>query len=257
MNSSLLSSYAESQKAAIIPNGMVPDDVMRVGFDGLEGYGDAVETRHIFIVDKRALERECLARGLREHNDRLDITTVGSLQEMHAQTNAMAHTTAVLVVLGNRQIKDPAANEEISQLVVEMVGVPVIVLADADDPATILAALECGVHGYIPTSVSIRVAAEAIALAEAGGVFVPANAILALSKVIHANSDGLQSMNGMFTMREAHVVEALRRGKANKIIAYELNLCESTVKVHIRNIMKKLKATNRTEVAYKLRDMTN
>jgi DNA-binding NarL/FixJ family response regulator len=37
---------------------------------------------------------------------------------------------------------------------------------------------------------------------------------------------------------------------ANKLIAYELNMCESTVKVHIRNIMKKLNATNRTQVAY-------
>jgi DNA-binding NarL/FixJ family response regulator len=45
-------------------------------------------------------------------------------------------------------------------------------------------------------------------------------------------------------------VEALRKGKANKIIAYELQMRESTVKVHVRNIMKKLHATNRTEVAY-------
>ena len=50
-------------------------------------------------------------------------------------------------------------------------------------------------------------------------------------------------------------MDALRRGKANKIIAYELNLRESTVKVHVRNIMKKLKATNRTEVAFKIRDL--
>ncbi|MEK1944404.1 MAG: LuxR C-terminal-related transcriptional regulator, partial [Ensifer adhaerens] len=54
--------------------------------------------------------------------------------------------------------------------------------------------------------------------------------------------------------REIEVAEALRRGKANKIIAYEMDLCESTVKVHIRNIMKKLNATNRTEVAYKIRE---
>jgi DNA-binding NarL/FixJ family response regulator len=59
----------------------------------------------------------------------------------------------------------------------------------------------------------------------------------------------------MFTARQAEVVEALRRGKANKIIAYELKLRESTVKVHIRNIMKKVKATNRTEVAYKINDL--
>jgi DNA-binding NarL/FixJ family response regulator len=37
---------------------------------------------------------------------------------------------------------------------------------------------------------------------------------------------------------------------ANKLIAYELSMCESTVKVHVRNIMKKLKATNRTQVVY-------
>ena len=46
------------------------------------------------------------------------------------------------------------------------------------------------------------------------------------------------------------VIRALQQGKSNKVIAYELNMCESTVKVHVRNIMKKLHATNRTEVAY-------
>jgi DNA-binding NarL/FixJ family response regulator len=50
--------------------------------------------------------------------------------------------------------------------------------------------------------------------------------------------------------RQAAVIEALRQGKPNKIIAYELEMRESTVKVHVRNIMKKLKARNRTEVAY-------
>ena len=54
----------------------------------------------------------------------------------------------------------------------------------------------------------------------------------------------------MFTARQAAVIGALRQGKQNKIIAYELNMRESTVKVHVRNIMKKLNATNRTEVAY-------
>nr|WP_246482341.1 LuxR C-terminal-related transcriptional regulator [Methylopila capsulata] len=57
-------------------------------------------------------------------------------------------------------------------------------------------------------------------------------------------------MAGRFTARQAAVVDALRQGKANKIIAYELNMRESTVKVHVRNIMRKLKAKNRTEVAF-------
>ena len=57
------------------------------------------------------------------------------------------------------------------------------------------------------------------------------------------------------TSRQAAVAERLRRGKPNKIVAYELNMCESTVKVHIRNIMKKLQATNRTEAGFKLNAM--
>ena len=54
------------------------------------------------------------------------------------------------------------------------------------------------------------------------------------------------------TQRQAAVAEALRHGKSNKIIAYELNMCENTVKVHIRSILKKLHATNRTEAAFRL-----
>jgi len=49
--------------------------------------------------------------------------------------------------------------------------------------------------------------------------------------------------------RELAVVRAIQQGKPNKIIAYQLGMCESTVKVHVRNVMKKLKARNRTEVA--------
>ena len=67
-----------------------------------------------------------------------------------------------------------------------------------------------------------------------------------------ARSEPAKGLGDLFTPRQAAVAHALRRGKANKIIAYELNMCESTVKIHIRNILKKLKATNRTEAAFKL-----
>jgi DNA-binding NarL/FixJ family response regulator len=44
-------------------------------------------------------------------------------------------------------------------------------------------------------------------------------------------------------------VRAIQQGKPNKVIAYELNMCLSTVKVHVRNTMRKLGAKNRTDVA--------
>jgi DNA-binding NarL/FixJ family response regulator len=51
------------------------------------------------------------------------------------------------------------------------------------------------------------------------------------------------------TDTQAAVVQAIRRGKSNKAIACELDMRESTVKVHVRNIMKKFEAKNRTEIA--------
>ena len=63
-------------------------------------------------------------------------------------------------------------------------------------------------RGY---SVKVRVAAEAIGLARAGGIFVPANAVLALREMIHASGGTPRPLTGQFTMREAAVVEALRK----------------------------------------------
>ncbi|HEX4767595.1 MAG TPA: LuxR C-terminal-related transcriptional regulator [Lichenihabitans sp.] len=51
------------------------------------------------------------------------------------------------------------------------------------------------------------------------------------------------------TGRELEVLHRLERGLQNKIIAYELGISQSTVKVHVRSIMRKT-ATNRTQVAY-------
>ena len=55
----------------------------------------------------------------------------------------------------------------------------------------------------------------------------------------------------MVTPRELAVIRAIRNGKSNKVIAYELGMCESTVKVHVRRIMKKLNAKNRTDAVMK------
>ncbi|TPJ73360.1 response regulator transcription factor [Mesorhizobium sp. B2-5-13] len=244
---------SDSWNDAAVPlhNGHLP------GANGL-GRSD-VEEEHrseglVLIVDKRALERECLARGLIEHNPTLRVSAVGSLDEIQ-HIAGKEDPSAVLVILGARKVSEQSVRAELTDFIAEIGTVPVIVVVDSDDPGEVLAALECGARGYIPTSVKVKVAAEAIGLARAGGIFVPASCVLALREIIHSTANGARPLAGMFTIREAAVVEALRKGKANKIIAYELNLCESTVKVHIRNIMKKLKATNRTEVAYKLRQM--
>lgn len=207
------------------------------------------------IIDSRALDRECLAQSLTSHDLGMEVLAVASVDEWRRKGEFHPRLGAILLNLGGRKTTDGNVATEIARLTTEFQSVPVVVLADTDDLPQILKALECGVRGYIPTSVGIEVCVEAIGLAIAGGIFVPASSVLAMRHLIDSNSQGALPQAGMFTLRQAEVVQALRRGKANKIIAYELNLRESTVKVHIRNIMKKLKATNRTEVAYKINDL--
>jgi DNA-binding NarL/FixJ family response regulator len=215
------------------------------------------DDRSVLIIDTRTLERQCLATTLRANGLRMGALTVGSIAEWQ-QGNEGQPIGAVLLNIAGRKMDDGTLADEIKQVTSEVAPAPVIVLADGDDLNQTLRVLQYGARGFIPTSVGIEVCVEAISLAIAGGTFILANTNFSPSAatVIEPPQRPRQNeLSRLFTMRQAEVVQALRKGKANKIIAYELNLRESTVKVHIRNIMKKLKATNRTEVAYKLNDM--
>jgi DNA-binding NarL/FixJ family response regulator len=62
--------------------------------------------------------------------------------------------------------------------------------------------------------------------------------------------DGSEAAGGSeITPRELEVLASLAKGKSNKMIARELDLREGTVKVHVRSLLKKLNATNRTQLA--------
>jgi DNA-binding NarL/FixJ family response regulator len=211
------------------------------------------QDRTLLIIDSRALDRECFAQGLVVGGIGMKVVHLGSIDEFNSR-DRMSCVAAVVLNIGGRKVGEPAVTEEIRRLCADLRPKPVILLADTDELPQILQALECGVRGFIPTSVGIDVCIEAIGLAIAGGVFVPASSVYAMRRLVESAGDA-RPLDGMFTPRQAEVVDALRRGKANKIIAYELNLRESTVKVHIRNIMRKLKATNRTEVAFKINEL--
>ncbi|RWK76796.1 MAG: response regulator transcription factor [Mesorhizobium sp.] len=175
-----------------------------------------------------------------------------SMQEWKGVQEHHPPLAAILFNAGGRRFTDQTVVNEVTHLVSDFRSVPVAVLADSEDVTDLLKALDCGVRGYIPTSVGIDVCIEAINLAIAGGTFVPASGLLAFRQALDGKVSEPNRISAMFTPRQVAVAKALRQGKPNKIIAYELNKCEGTVKVHVRSIMKKLKATNRTEVAYKI-----
>lgn len=210
--------------------------------------------KSIMILDRRSLDGQCLAKCLRSHKSGLEFVAVTSAEHWKSVRDDFPPLAAILLNIGGDNADNPAVAESVRSLAEEF-RVQVILLADSADLLQIMKALEYGAKSYIPSSVTIDVCLEAIALSLAGGVYLPASSVLAARQMLAAEVPPVRLLDSMFTARQIEVVNALRRGKANKIIAYELNLRESTVKVHIRNIMKKMNATNRTEVAYKLNEL--
>lgn len=86
-------------------------------------------------------------------------------------------------------------------------------------------------------------------LARCGNVVGESQPLVSAAEVSdHATEAGLSTLPKVcFTRREIELLDLLRRGKQNKLIAYELGISLSTVKAHLRSIMMKLKAKNRTE----------
>jgi len=209
---------------------------------------------YLAIFDKRNLDRECLANSLTSHSIGISIFTFSGLASWQQCKATLGTLRAALVNIGSADVTDMAIRQEITQLVTTLEPVPVVVLSNSQTLDHVLQAIDLGVHGFIPSSVDVDVCIEAIGLAIAGGQFVPASSVLAMRGLLGGFVTH-KACRSAFTVRQTAVAEALRRGKANKMIARELNLCESTVKVHIRNIMKKLGATNRTEVACKVGEL--
>ena len=212
------------------------------------------------LLDGTPLTRECLTMSLNSCDRGLHVVPVPSAGEAEALLRGPAPPQVVLYNLSGGAPAGPEAVAPVRQLVGLLGDVPLIVLTDHEDIELVLEAFRLGVRGYIATSLGLSVALEAIRLVAAGGTFVPAASLTALMQgkpparpAPAAGSDADDETAGGpndLTPRQLAVLACLREGKANKIIAHELGMCESTVKVHVRNILKKLGATNRTQAVY-------
>ena len=141
--------------------------------------------------------------------------------------------------------------------------IPVVALLQTSDANVAARLIERKVSGLITGDSTIDVTVAALRFARAGGSFAPPslwrsahNGQTAPAQPLTLRAETLELASYQetsFTPREIEVLHRLRQGLQNKIIAFELGISESTVKVHLRNVMKKLHASNRTQVAFMLR----
>ncbi len=199
----------------------------------------------IIIVERNLFFRDCLQRSVGAWGFR-SVHGVASLADL---LRLEVDFVSTIVLLSIVSLSGDEIDAEFATLVSFHPPLRSIVLGKADHPDDALKALGRGANGFISMSAPFDIFIEAIKFVGAGGVYVPPQCLLAAQQTPAPNNAGA-APSGL-TGREFSVIEAIREGKPNKIIAYELNMCESTVKVHVRHIMKKLHARNRTEVAVK------
>ncbi len=202
----------------------------------------------IAVIHRRAVFRDCFVRCLeisyRDH-DIFPFATVADWCRSK-EPGALAASIVIIVIDGS----DDSSIAGLGCLEAAAPNTPVVIVSDIDDLNYIMRTLKSGARGYIPTSLPFNVAVEAMRLVKAGGTFVPADSLVLDGE----GSPSSPKPEGLLTARQMKVAEEVSHGKANKQIAYELNMSEHTVKIHLRHIMRKLNARNRTEVAVLSRD---
>jgi DNA-binding NarL/FixJ family response regulator len=194
------------------------------------------------LIGVSQLLRECLLRAFSDRGH-FDIVAFSGADDPRLQKDVATYDLLVLFTPGAEPRRDIAvAKHSLSQI-----GdcPPFIVLADSEDADEVLAAFELGARSYIPTSVTLDVMTEAIKLGIAGGTYFPTCILSACA----SNREPRQGALNDLTPREMAVLGAVREGRPNKVIAQELGISESTIKVHVHRIMKKLKVQNRTQAA--------
>lgn len=222
----------------------------------------------ILVIERLRLKREWLIRWLECCHSCGRAIGLSSVDQLDPEQVAEGEPDLVVVSIGGAEANSPEVCSILDAASRQLEGVPLVLIGDRDEGADIGDALRAGVRGYIPTSIDTAVADGALSLVQVGGTFVPPGALSWAPAYADPTEDddddlgwagpaiGPGGGDGL-TRRQRQVLALLQQGKSNKVIAYELTMQESTVKAHIRNLMRRLNVTNRTQAALRAFELTH
>jgi DNA-binding NarL/FixJ family response regulator len=194
----------------------------------------------VLVVDDHAVVRQGLMSLLEEGRDMECVGEAGDAGGALALTAeldpdvvlldlSMPGEDGVSVIRRLRAREDPAR---------------ILVLSSYGEGPRVLEALDAGADGYLLKRASSEGILDAIrAVATGGGPIDPRVA----PSVIAALRDRGQSE--LLTEREREVLELVRQGHSNKVIARRLRIAEATVKTHVTHILQRVGVADRTQAA--------
>ena len=196
---------------------------------------------HILVADDHNLVRDGLKPFLYELDPDAVILDAANFDE--ALAHAKANDALGLVLLDLRM---PGMNglQGVEIMRKTRPGVPVVILSGHVEREEVLAAVRAGAGGYIPKTISGTALINALRLVLAGESYLPPSILLdGGSNDRKAPASPLSTLS----VREREILGYLIEGQTNKEIARRLDLQEITIKIHLRNVYRKIGAVNRAQ----------
>ena len=188
----------------------------------------------VLSVDDHPLLREGIATLI---NNSKDMTLVGEASSGREATQVFREHKPDVTLMDLR-LPDMSGIDAMIAIRTEFPEARVVILTTFEGDVEIQRALEAGARGYILKTMPPSELLDVIRQVHAGKKRIPPEIASHLAE--HMGDEAL-------TEREIDVLREVADGKRNRDIANKLFISEETVKVHIKHIMEKLSASDRTE----------
>lgn len=197
----------------------------------------------VIIVDDHSVVRQGLHMFLSLEDDIEILGEASNGQEALAMVQKLQPDVVIMDLL--MPVMDGVTATEIIRR--EYPDTEVLALTSVLEDTQIVNAIRAGAIGYLLKDTQAEELCRAIRAAAAGQVQLSPKVAERLLREIKTPKDPLDEVQ--LTEREIDVLRLLAGGKANKEIAQELHISETTVKTHVSNILMKLGVPSRTQAA--------
>jgi DNA-binding NarL/FixJ family response regulator len=207
---------------------------------------------HILIVDDHPLFREGLKTLLTALEPGVRISDAGSV----AEAITLSAADAPDLILLDMNLPGPSRLDALRQVKAANETASVVVVSGDEDPLLIRKAVDEGAAGYIPKTTDASLTIQALRLVLANGIYLPRAALAAGGQVPSSSAESSKpGAPPEFSGRQLAVLKCLLQGKANKVIARELDIAEGTVKAHLWSIYQALGVNSRAQALYRVHEL--